>query len=191
MDSQKRKILIVVALFGAWGLILALRSPWGTRTQPPARGPVAASPRSPAAQGSGVPRLKTELLAFPVPAYPPEAQSIFGTPPPPPPPPSRQAGLTPALPPPPPPDPFQEDARRLRYVGFLLSGDKATAFIVQGTDVHTVEVGATFLGRFRVQAVTEDAVLLASVAGDKQVRLPLAVGAGAAPPIAPGTSPTR
>jgi hypothetical protein len=66
-------------------------------------------------------------------------------------------------------------------VGFLQSGDKATAFIVQGTDVHTVEVGATFLGRFRVQAVTEDAVLLASVAGDKQVRLPLAVEAGAAP----------
>jgi hypothetical protein len=180
MESQKRKILIVVALFGAWGLILAVRYPWGTQTQPAARGPVAASPRSPAAQGSGVPRLKTELLRLPVPAYPPEAQNIFGTPPPPPPP-SRQAGLPPAPPPAPPPDPFQEDARRLRYVGFLQSGDKATAFIVQGTDVHTVDVGATFLGRFRVQAVTEDAVVLASIAGDKQVRLPLAVEAGAAP----------
>ncbi len=186
MDSQKRKLLILVALFGAWGLILALRSPWGTSTRPAVGGTVSTPQRTPAAQGGGLPRLKTELLRLPIPAYPPEVQNIFGTPPPPPPPP--QAALTSA---PPPPDPFQEDAKRLRYIGFLQTGDKATAFIVRGTEVHTVEVGATFLGRFRVQAVMEDAVVLSSVTGDKQVRLPLAVGAGAAPTIAPGISPTR
>ena len=45
----------------------------------------------------------------------------------------------------------------------------------------TVEVGATIAERFRVQTVTEDAVLLSSIGGDKQVRLPLAVDAAPAP----------
>ena len=57
------------------------------------------------------------------------------------------------------------------------------AFITRGTEVFTVDVGSTFLDRFRVQALTEDAVLLSSVAGDKQVRLPLT---GETPQTPPG-----
>jgi hypothetical protein len=179
MDSQKRKLLILIALLGAWGLVYALRSPWGTPARPEVRGSAPASVRTPAAQGGGVPRLKTELLRQPVPAYVPETHNVFGTPPPPPRP--SQAAAAAAPPPPPPPDPFQEEAKRLRYVGFLQQGDRAMAFIVQGPVVHTVELGATLLGRFKVQAVMEDALLLSSLSGDKQVRLPLAVDAGAAP----------
>jgi len=179
MDSQKRKFLILIALLGAWGLVYALRSPWGTPARPEVRGSAPASGRTPAAQGGGVPRLKTELLRQPVPAYAPETHNIFGTPPPPPRP--SQAAAAAAPPPLPPPDPFQEEAKRLRYVGFLQQGDRAMAFIVQGPVVHTVELGATLLGRFKVQAVMEDALLLSSPSGDKQVRLPLAVDAGAAP----------
>jgi hypothetical protein len=125
--------------------------------------------------------LKTDLLELPRPAYPPEVQNIFGTPPPPPQPP--QAAVTPA---PPPPDPFQEEARRLRYVGFLEAGSSKLAFIVQGQEVHTVGAGATFSARFRVEAVTEDAVLLTSLDGEKQIRLPLAADAGSRPQMAPG-----
>lgn len=181
MDSQKRKLLILIALLGAWGLVYALRSPWGTPARPEVRGSRPASARTPAAQGGGVPRLKTELLRQPVPSYAPETHNIFGTPPPPPPRPSQAAAAAAAAPAPPPPDPFQEEAKRLRYVGFLQQGDRAMAFIVQGPVVHTVELGATLLGRFKVQAVMEDALLLSSLSGDKQVRLPLAVEAGAAP----------
>jgi len=186
MDSQKRKFLILIALLGAWGLVYALRSPWGTPARPEVRGSAPASGRTPAAQGGGVPRLKTELLRQPVPAYAPETHNIFGTPPPPPRP--SQAAAAAAPPPLPPPDPFQEEAKRLRYVGFLQQGDRAMAFIVQGPVVHTVELGATLLGRFKVQAVMEDALLLSSPSGDKQVRLPLAVDAGAAPG---GAAPRR
>jgi hypothetical protein len=66
-------------------------------------------------------------------------------------------------------------------VGFVEDGHKAMAFIIRGSEIFTVEVGATFLECFRVQAVTEDAVLLSSVTGDKQVRLPLTAEAATAP----------
>ena len=178
MDSHKRKILILVVLLGAWGLIFAFRSSLGTPPKPAVRG-AAAPARKTAAQGGGLPRLKTELLHLPPAAYPPEVHNIFGTASPAPG--SLQAAVAPVPAGPPPPDPFQEEAKRLRYTGFLQAGDKMMAFIVQGPEVHTVEVGTTLLGRFRLQAVTEDAVLLSSITGDRQVRLPLAAEAGGAP----------
>ncbi len=184
MDVQKKHLLILIALLGAWGLIFALRSPGGPASRREVRAAAERPTRTPAAQGGGLPRLKTGLMELPRPAYPPEVQNIFGTPPPPPRPP--QAVVTP---PAPPPDPFQEEAKRLRYVGFLDAGNTKLAFVVQGQEVHTVEVGATFSARFRVQAITEDAVLLSSLDGDKQVRLPLVSDAGSRPqvgPMAPG-----
>ncbi len=183
MNSQRRNLLILAALIGVWGLILVFRMPWGASARPQAGGtsaaPVPRPARTPPAQGGGLPRLKTELLHLPPAPYPSEVQNIFGTPPPPPRP--VEVATAPVSPAPPPPDPFQEEAKRLRYVGFLQAGDRAMAFIVQGAEVHTVEVGATFLGRFRVQAVTEDSVLLSSPGGDKQVRLPLVAETGPTP----------
>jgi hypothetical protein len=177
MDSRKRNLVILLTLFGIWGLIFAFRSPWGGLVKSQPRASVGAVPRTPPAQGGGLPRLKKELLALPQPAYPREVQNVFGAPPPPPPP--QQTAV--AAPQPPPPDPFQEEAKRLRFVGFVEGGDKAMAFIIRGSEIFTVQVGSTFLERFRVQAVTEDAVLLSSVSGDKQVRLPLAGEAASAP----------
>jgi hypothetical protein len=177
MDSRKRNLIILIALIGAWGLIFAFRAPWGGSAKSQPRASVGTAPRTPPAQGGGLPRLKKELLALPHPAYPGEAQNFFGTPPPPPPPQQTVA----AAPQPPPPDPFQEEAKQLRFVGFVEGGDKAMAFIIRGSEIFTVEVGSTFLERFRVQAVTEDDVLLSSVSGDKQVRLPLAGEAASAP----------
>jgi hypothetical protein len=179
-SSQKRNLLILIALVGAWGLLLVFRSPAKTPTAPPGSGRPGTAARTPPAQGGGLTRLKTELLNLPQVAYTPEVQNIFGSPPPPPPP--RPPEALPAAPPaPPPPDPFQEEAKRLRYVGFLQAGKTALAFIVSGAEVHTLEVGATLGGRFRVEAITEDAVVLTSFAGDKQVRLPLAAETG--PPV--------
>lgn len=181
MRSQKRNLYLLLALVGIWVLVFAFRSPRATEPRREVRAGAERPARAPAAQGGGVPRLKTELLDLPRPAYPPEVQNIFGTPPPPPLPPQA------AVPPPaaPPPDPFQEEGKRLRYVGFLDSGKAKLAFIVQGQEVHTVEVGATFSAQFRVQAITEDAVLLSSPDGEKQLRLPLAPDAGSRPPAGP------
>lgn len=184
MGVGKRHLLILIALVGAWALILAFRSPWGFSARTEVRAPSAPSSRAPEAEGGGLPRLKRELLNLPTPAYPPEVQNIFGTPPPPPLP--AQAGMTlpgavPGAVAPPPPDPFQEEAKQLRYVGYVEDGRRMMAFITRGPEVYTVEVGATISERFRVQTITEEAVLMSSLTGDKQARLPLATEAAVAP----------
>jgi Tfp pilus assembly protein PilP len=82
---------------------------------------------------------------------------------------------------PPPPDPFQEEAKQLRYVGYVEDGPRMMAFIIRGPEVYTVEAGATISERFRVQTITEDAVLVSSPTGEKQARLPLAASVAAIP----------
>jgi hypothetical protein len=189
MSSQKRNLFILIALVGAWGLIFVLRSPWVSSEKTEVRETSAASPRKPAASGDTFPRLKRELLDIPPSAYPKEMQSIFGTPPPPPPPPlsaaaaaaAGAAGAPPTAPVAPPPDPFQEAAKQLRYVGYLEAGQRMMAVRTLGPEVYTVEVGTTISGQFRIQTITEDAVLLASPSGDKQARVPLVADAGVAP----------
>ena len=186
MDSRKRNLLILIALAAAWGLILVFRSPWSPTAKTEVKGPSATSPRPPATMGAGFPRLKRELLNVPPSDYPREVQSIFGTPPPPPLPPQASAVGGPGGGPAgqavvPPPDPFQESAKQFRYVGYLERGQRMMAFITQGPEVYTVEVGATISGQFRIQTITEEAVLLSSLAGDKQARVPLATDAAAAP----------
>jgi hypothetical protein len=84
-------------------------------------------------------------------------------------------------------DPFQDEARQLRYVGFLQSGRTSTAFIIQGQEVHTVPVGELVGGRFRVVEVREDYVMLAPPNGGQPIRLSLGGdGAGAPGPRGPG-----
>jgi hypothetical protein len=188
MRSTRTKFLVLAALVGVWALIFGLRrSDEPVRTSaPPQTG--ARPARTSTSPSATTPRLKAELVKLPRAPYPSDVQNIFSAPPPPPPPPPQAVGppgaAQPALPP---PDPFQEEAKQLRYVGFLRSGNVLTAFIVQGQEVHTVPVGGMLGGRFRVAEVQEESVLLASPAGDKQVRLELSVAAGAAAaPRAPG-----
>ncbi len=169
---RHKKLLLLVALLATWVVTYSFYRP----AHAPAPSP-APSERAPAVKASSVPRLKTELLQRETPTYTPERQNIFGTPPPPPPPPrppvTAAAAQPAAPPPPPPPDPFQVEAAGLRYVGYLDARPRLTAFIMQGTDLYTVEAGATISGRFRVQTITEDAALISSLSGDKQVRLSL------------------
>lgn len=181
------KILVLAALVGVWALIFGLRrSDEPVRTSaPPQTG--ARPARTSASPSATTPRLKAELVNLPRAPYPSEVQNIFSLPPPPPPPPPQAVGPPgPAQPALPPPDPFQEEAKQLRYVGFLKSGDMLTAFIVQGQEVHTVPVGGMLYGRFRVAEVQEESVLLTSPSGDKQARLDLSATAAAAAPRPPG-----
>ncbi len=185
---QQKKLLFLVALIAVWGLIFGFRSVSQAPARPPAPGPVTRGPEKPV-QGRQILRLKTDLLGLPAPTYTPESKTLFGTPPPPPPPPQPVVAVPqPAVPPPPLPDPFQVEAKALRYVGYLEAGQESMAFITQGPEIYTAEAGATILGRFRAQAITDDAVLLTSPSGDKQVRLPI-VGtspSAAPPPMASG-----
>ena len=188
MRSTRKKFLVLAALVGVWVLIFGLRrSDEPVRTSaPPQTG--ARPARTSAGPSAATPRLKAELANLPRAPYPSEVHNIFSPPPPPlPPPPQAVRPPGPAQPAVPPPDPFQEEAKQLRYVGFLRSGNVLTAFIVQGQEIHSVPVGDLLGGRFRVAEVQEESVLLASPAGDKQVRLELsAVAAATAVPRAPG-----
>lgn len=182
MGSVRGKVIILVALCLLWAVLFVTRRPG----QPPARATAQARSqpaRTPAGRSGGLPRLKLEMLALPRAPYPTDEQDIFGSPPPPPSsssPPRPVEAARPA-PPSPPSDPFQELVKQFRYVGFLRDGNAATAFIVQGQQVLTVAVGEGVAGRFKVTEVGEDFVALASPAGDKQARLPLAGEAGATP----------
>ncbi len=192
MKQHTAKVVLLIVLVGLWVALLVLRQP--TAPAPRAVQPHAASGegRTADARGGGgeLPHLKTELLDLPRPAYTPEVQNIFGEPPPPPKP-AAAAGAAPgapATPPAPPPDPFAEGAKAFRYVGFLRRGGAMIAFIIQGQQVYTVPVGDTLDSRYRVQAITEDNVVLSSPGGDKQVRLDLSPTAPAGPPV-PGAAP--
>jgi hypothetical protein len=198
VGSARVKLIVLGALAVFWGALL-----FGRGLLPGDR-PAAAPPETKeatprVAPKPAFPRLKRELIEAERPPYPPEGQSLFSAPPPPPPPPRAATaapnggpGAPPAQPPAPPPDPFQEGAKQLKYLGFLRSGGTATAFIIQGPDLYTVATGEVIAGRFRVVEVQDDAVVLTSPAGDKQVRVLLAPEAaagvaGARPPApAPG-----
>jgi hypothetical protein len=196
MNRSRRNLILLAALLAMWGLVMVLRGP-GSRPPIPAGSPSPnpSSTRTPRAQETAVPRLKTELLQRALSAYPEEVGSIFGSPPPPPPPPVKVAAPPPAPavpaapPPPPPPDPFQEEAKRLRYLGFLQAGNTMTAFIARGSEVFTAEPGQTVAEQFRIKAITEEAVLVTDPSGEKQMRLPLAPSPGGGPPPGPPRHP--
>ncbi len=178
MGSTRGKLITLGALVLLWGVVLLGRG-WMFPSEPTSA-PVERKPgvQRVAAASSQVPHLKKELIDLPRPPYPPEAQNIFGAPPPPPALPAAGgpggAAAAAAAPPPPPPDPFQEGAKQLKYLGFLRNGASATAFISQGQDLYTAATGEVVAGRYRVVQVVDEAVVLASPAGDKQVRVLLA-----------------
>ncbi|MEI8188992.1 MAG: hypothetical protein WCI75_04655 [candidate division NC10 bacterium] len=179
MRSVRGKVIILVALGLLWAVLFVTYRPGQPLARPTAQAG-SQSARTPTGRSGGFPRLKLEMLTLPRTPYPADEQNIFGTPPPPPAPPRPVEAARPAPPPaPPPPDPFQELVKQFRYVGFLRDGNAATAFIVQGQQVLTVTVGEVVADRFQVMEVGEDFVILASPAGDKQARLPLAGEAGA------------
>ncbi len=198
MRSKRTQLLVLVVLVGMWAALVFLRQPGGS---PPPAAPAPAGARAPRPASGGLPKLRADLLAVARAPYPAGVQNIFGSPPPPPPPQPVQAagaGQQASAPAPAPPDPFQEEAKQFRYVGFLRSGSSDTAFIVRGQEVHTVPVGAMLGERYRVMQVEDDGVVLASPTGDKQVRLSLAADStlaprppGALPPSAPPRGAAR
>ncbi len=189
MRSARGKLIILVVLGLVWiGLLVGRRA--GNPPQPAATEPAPRLARTPSGQGQGTPRLKLELLNLPRPSYPKDEQNIFGVPPPPPPPPRPVEAPRPGTGAAAPLDPFQEEVRQLRYIGFLRDGNASTAFLVQGQQVHTAAPGELVAGRFRVVEVGDDFVVLSSPNGDKKARLALAAEAGAAPrPAGPGGPP--
>jgi hypothetical protein len=186
MGSNRVKLILLVGLLIAWGAVVGIRF-LSVAPEPPAA-PAAGteSTRRPAAQGGGLPRLKSELLNSPRPPVPNQVQDIFGSALPPP---TKAAQFlappAPApAPPPPPPDPFAEEAKRLKYLGYVEQEGKVRALILQAKDIQILEIGEVFASRFRVKSADDEQVILASPDGTKEVRLML--NADAARPVLPG-----
>ena len=182
MGSNRTKILLLVGLLVAWGAIVGVRH-LVTPAPPPVPAAGTESSRRSAAPGSGLPRLKAELLNAPQPPVPTKVQDIFGSVQPPP---TKAAQVLapPPPPPPPPPDPFAEEAKKMKYLGYLEQGGKVRALIQNAQDVQSFEIGEVFASRFKVKSADDDQVVLTSPDGTKEVRLMLV--ADAARPALPG-----
>ncbi len=185
MGSNRTKMLLLVGLLVAWGAIVGVRHLMAP-VPPPLPPASTESSRKPAAHGSGLPRLKVELLDAPRPPLPAQVQNIFGNVQPPP---TKAAQVlappVPAAPPPPPPDPFMEEAKRLKYLGYVEQDGKVHALIQQAQDIQLLEVGEVLASRFKVKSANDEQVVLTSPDGTKEVRLTLI--ADAARPGLPAT----
>ncbi len=187
MGSDRTKLLLLVGLLFAWGAFAGLRYLAATPEPPAAPAVATGSSRKAAAPGGGLPRLKTEFLNVPRPPVPAQVQDIFGNVLPPP---TKAAQVlappvpAPAPPPPPPPDPFAEEAKRLKYLGYVEQGGKVRAVIQQAQDIQILDVGEVFASRFKVKSADDEKVVLTSPDGTKEVRLMLI--ADAARPGLPG-----
>jgi hypothetical protein len=119
-----------------------------------------------------IPRLKLAQVERVRPPYEPEARNIFASIDPSSPLPSALAAPSaPAAPPP--PDPFLEEAKRLRFLGFATAEGKMMAFVTYGNELLVIPETELIGSRLRVKEVKEDGILVTSLDGKKQIRLGL------------------
>lgn len=194
MPRDNKKLIVLICLVVFWiGLILVQRSqgPGLRRTQVASglqrssaqrRGSVT-PPRRQAEKQEGIPRLKLDRIERVRPPFDPEARNIFGSieslsavrPPAPP---KPQAALS--LPPP--PDPFLEEAKQVRFLGYAKADGKPMAFVAYADEALVVPEAEVFGNQFRVKSITEDSMVLTSLDGTKEILLRLSPeSAGALP----------
>ncbi len=187
MSKDRKKLIVLMALAIFWiGLIVVQRSrvPAAPQATPAKRAQRATASTRQAKKRSKVPELQLSQVERVRPPFEPEVRNIFGsiTPVPSPTAPKTRAATQAALPPPPPPDPFVVEAKTIRFLGFAEADGRATAFVTYGSEAFVVTEHEVFGNKFRVKQIEEDALILNSLDGTKEVRLGLGPGPGAALP---------
>lgn len=203
MNRQKATLAVLVIVFACSLLYAYLRSPRQREATPQElrRQPAAAGSRSarsvaaPAAQPdrvdialldrqppplaaprrdifSPVFRDEAKLPAFkplpPLPPRPPRGQLNL-----PPPPPAGPPVVT--TPPPPTPDQlFEQETRKLNFLGFLKKNGNKTVFLSYNDQILLAKKGATLANKFVVKDITDEAITLKPVAGGNEVVIPIA-----------------
>ncbi len=193
MPRGRKKLIVLVCLVVFWiGLILVQRSQRqgvrstqvmsGPQRTSARRGRPATPPRRQAKKRREMPRLKPGQIERARPRFEPEVRNIFA---------SIDRPSFPSSPPakpeatstlPPPPDPFLEESKKVRFLGYAEADGTTMAFIAYGNEALVVPETGVFAGRFRVKAVKEDAVILNSLDGTREVRLGLSPGPDVALP---------
>jgi len=184
VPTHKRKLIALCCLVVFWIALIfvqrhraqADRPTQGAAALPATstqrEGPVVAHRRQ-TKERMEMPRLKLARIERVRPPYEPESRNIFGSIEPSSPVPSALAAPS-ALPaPPPPPDPFLEEAKRLRFLGFATAEGKIMAFIAYGGELLVVPETEVIGSQLRVKEVKEDGILVTSLDGKKEIRLGL------------------
>lgn len=131
-----------------------------------------------------IPRLKLNRIERARPPFDPEVRNIFGS--------IDRSSLPSSLPAtpqatappptPPPPDPFREEAKEVRFLGYAEADGKPIAFVAYGDEALVVPETEVFGSRFRVKSVKEDSLILTSLDGAKEILLRLRPGSAGALP---------
>ena len=183
MPTHKRKLIVLFCLVAFWIALILVQRHRGEIDRPtqgaaalPAtstqrEGPTA-GPRRQTKEHKEMPRLKLARIERVRPPYEPESRNIFASIGPSPPLPSALAAPS-ALSAPPPPDPFLEEAKRLRFLGFATAEGKMMAFVTYGNELLVIAETEAIGSQFRVKEVKEDAILVTSLDGKKEIRLGL------------------
>lgn len=191
MSKDGKKLVVLVCLVMFWiGLALVQRY-WGHDARPAQvasrfgkhprpRGELAA----PDQRLAEIPRLKLDRIERVRPPFDAGVRNIFASidhssfpssPP-------AEPQATPSRPLPRAPDPFVEEAKKVRFIGYAKADGEAMAFIAYGGEILVVPEKEVFGGQFQVEEVKNDAILVTSLDGTKKVLLGLSPGQSIAAP---------
>ena len=179
IKTRRTQVILLGGLIALWVGVWFTRQGTAPTPAPASSGAQGRQPGKTPSKAVHVPALRTDLLENPLPPLRAEAKNLFAPvlePAPPPPP--VKAGP----PPPPPPDPFVEEAKKLKIVAVMQEGWQRTAFIEDGTEVHNVKNNDVIRSRFLIKDLTDDAVVVSTPDGQKELRLSLAPSGGPARP---------
>ncbi len=180
MPTDKRKLIALFCLVVFWIALIFVQRHRG-ETDRPTQGAAAlpatstqregppAAPRRQTKERMEMPRLKLARIERVRPPYEPESRNIFASIEPSPPAPSALAAPSA----PPPPDPFLEEAKRLRFLGFATAEGKMMAFVTYGGELLVIPETEVIGSQLRVKEVKEDGMLVTSLDGKKEIRLGL------------------
>lgn len=182
MSTDKRKLIVLFCLVAFWiALILVQRH--RAQADRPIQGAAAlsatttqrdepmAAPRRQMKDRTEMPRLKLARIDRIRPPYEPEVRNIF-------------ASIEPSPPLPSAPslsDPFLEETKRLRFLGFATAEGKKMAFVAYGGELLVIPETEVIGSKLRIKEVKEDGILVTSLDGKNEIRLGL-TGPDVAPP---------
>lgn len=120
-----------------------------------------------------LPSLRLDLLDSPLPPFRETSRNVFSPINTPVPSPILEAKVTGTPPPPPspPPDPFLEEAKKFRFLGFARAEGEIFAFLTKENEILIVKEHEVIKDRYMVKEIKEDYILLVAPNGDKEVRL--------------------
>ncbi|MFQ6013738.1 MAG: hypothetical protein ACE5LS_08920 [Thermoplasmata archaeon] len=192
MSADRKKLIVLISLAVFWALLIVIQRYPGPGPEPTASPVVQRSrtePKGVTRSRSQREKGRSEMLHLTLghikrerPQYAREVRNIFG---------SIERSAFPPAPqkpkvappaPPPPPDPFLIEAKAIKYLGFAKAKGQATAFLGVGKEIMVVSEREVFKDRFRVKEVKEEAVILSSLDGTKEVQLRLSPRPSTAPP---------